>query len=212
MPTDPVSPFPLPDLPRAPDSDISRMARRVLEWRDMEALTRLPDVLRDAGRDEDARHIVEMLGLEMYRQFSDGRHDPFGRVWENVADEIARVVWFDIFDWASALGVMGRAFAEPGRAAARPSSPSALNVAPFSSSSGFPDAITAAFGNLLVTLSAVPDADVPRLHAEEIHPGYEYRDAPECPDGPGWEHNPYALPAMSGDSCWMRRRPAPGAP
>ncbi len=104
-------PFPLPDLPRAPASELGSLAVRILEWRDMEAFTRLPDMLMDMGRNEDAKMVKFCChhGITWQYQSSDTiQYKP--PTWGMIASTVSSLLWWDIFDWQSTLRVMGEKF------------------------------------------------------------------------------------------------------
>lgn len=56
-------PYPLPDLPRAPYSEVQALALRVIEWADFSAFGPLMDALRDVGREADAKAVARLIPL-----------------------------------------------------------------------------------------------------------------------------------------------------
>ncbi len=222
---------PLPDLPRiSPPSDLARLALRVLEWRDMEALTRLPDMLMDIGRADDATHIRDMLGEAMWtcsesnpengQAITNGSAPYFSDVWFRFANELAKCLWWDIFDWQATLGTMGTALATydaPDPDKDPPMEGPSLNRG----SHGTVSVDGAVIGTIASWAiepqfaSATAGAEH-ELHASESHPDYEYRRTRHIPEllevrATGWERN---LPSerryeVPGDSlcCWRRRKP-----
>lgn len=96
-------PFPLPDLPRAPASELGALALCVLEWRDVEALTRLPDMLMDMGRDRDASLVKLFIARWCCPVIGQSK-----KSWDRTIDTIVSILWWDIFDWQQTLAKMGR--------------------------------------------------------------------------------------------------------
>ncbi len=217
---------PLPDLPRiSPPSDLARLALRVLEWRDMEALTRLPDMLMDMGRADDATHIRDMLGEAMWtcsesnpengQAITNGSAPYFSDVWFRFANELAKCLWWDIFDWQATLGTMGTALATYD--APDPPKDPPLTRGPIGTVSVGGQVI----GTVASWSVSTPNSELLattseyELHATESHPDFNYMHtySGNIPDRP-WYRNPFAEPryAEAGDAfpqlmCWRRRKP-----
>lgn len=106
-----LQPFcPLPDLPRSPDSDLSRIICLVLEHRDMEALTRLPDMLLDLGRDADAKELRAITARAITHLGIIKR--PYDPSWsDRVYGEILDLFFWDLFSWEQCLGILSRRIA-----------------------------------------------------------------------------------------------------
>ncbi len=200
---DPKPPFPLPDLPRiSPPSDLALLACRVLEWRDMEALTRLPDMLRDMGRDADANRVEQKVGRYVTRnQLSDS--------WMTFRNELLEVVVFDVFDWASTLRVLGERFAAkpafPGISRGSFGRITVGNVdVPITEWRMYPEAEAVPIPSFDSSIIGRTDDE---LHASESHPDYEYTNGSR-PDAADWVRN---FPAEESNDiiphpCWRRRK------
>ena len=110
MPSPPAVPYPLPDYPRAPASDISALAARVLEHFDIEALTRLPDLLRDLGRASDADSVTRAV-VKMFVHDTAApapRSMLLARWKQDVRPLLLTILAWDVFDWQSTLAQIGR--------------------------------------------------------------------------------------------------------
>lgn len=103
-PAERTPPFPLPDYPRAAPSELGALAARVLEYRDVEALTRLPDMLQDAGRSADAKIVKKAVAIALVRLVVT----PHYSQWEHMRGLILAALFRDVFDWAGVLAVLGR--------------------------------------------------------------------------------------------------------
>ncbi len=216
-------PFPLPDLPRIshpPYPNVTALSLLALEHRDLSALTRLPDALRDANRDADAAAVISATGRAMAAWLSTGVHT--SSLWEQLRRDVSAVVWFDIFDWEQCLGVLGERYA-PKTTGATGSLTVNVRVpdrqrniptlhgpaAPLDASSLMTDGTITITGTFAA--SNVPEFVVADLHATESHPDYEYAhtSSPKRrPLGYGsdrWERNPHAPPSAN-RAGWMRRR------
>ncbi len=211
--SDPKPPFPLPDLPRiTPSSDLALLACRVLEWRDMEALTRLPDMLRDMGRDADANAVYDMIALTLakWTPFPD-RNNFWDDASVHSSVQLKRILWWDIFLWEQSLRVLGERFAE------KPGSRGTSGFGGTLTVGGVDVPITQWLMHPHVEAVPIPSFTPPastdeELHASESHPDYEYARTPYS-DPPAshdeWEHN---VPADArDDSQWYWRRRKAGA-
>ncbi len=71
-------------------------------------------MLMDMGRSDDAGHIKKMLAVAIYSNLnatnSYGQERVFVAAWKEFTTDLARIFWWDIFDWQSTLRVMGEKF------------------------------------------------------------------------------------------------------
>ena len=92
MSADPKPPFPLPDLPRAPFTTVSGLVTRWLEWDDWTAAQKLPDALRDAGRDEDAKAVMQIVSRHLHPEFGGAHY----------RNRVLGLLAWDVYDWNAA--------------------------------------------------------------------------------------------------------------
>ncbi len=221
MSSDHLPPFPLPDLPRAPDSTISRVARRALEFRDLSALTVLPDALMDAGRDADAR-AVRAAVAPLFQV--NGSGDLVYNAWADLRRAVLAVVFYDLYDWNGVCAHLAEQFAKPsGGTSLRGGAMTVGGVGVPIVEWGPParDALAeldAAARTIPVTLTTLPDeadaltaiAAAYALHAAESHPDYEYYRTDGHNPLNGWEPNIHAsrrlAEPLGASLSWMRRR------
>ncbi len=198
-------PFPLPDLPRAPESDLGRLACRILEHRDIGALTRLPDMLMDMGRESDARMVKFLCHCGIKGDDQARSVLKYNRpTWGMIAAGVSSLLWWDIFDWEATLAVMAKELVP--------------KQTPFTG-------VSSRSGSLTVRLDGDPAPDMlagfvqttegwmtpEEAHAREMHPDYEYCRTVlgyACSEQSGWERNEGA---STGESWhWRRRRVTAG--
>ncbi len=191
-------PFPLPDLPRAPESDLGRLACRILEHRDLGALTRLPDMLMDMGREKDAEILREEIAEAIW-QMHAGEVGGYEGAWGRFAPDLARLLWWSIFSWEATLAVMAKELAPKEKITFT----GQLNPAVWAGThTGAP--VTVTYGT--PRPFSIESMNVAEAHAREMHPDYEYRQLrhPGPPDQREWEVNE-ELNSTAAFFCWRRR-------
>lgn len=200
-------PFPLPDLPRAPESDLGLLACRILEHRDIGALTRLPDMLMDVGREEDAGFVREMLARSLYE---NGDRSSFQDTWREFIPDVARVLWWDIFSWEGTLAVMAKELApkeeEPATARTKIDHDRTTTVL-HAAGETLPESWAGSSTYLTARSPGLAGMTVAEAHAREMHPDYDYSrtDWGSGHRGEGWEVN-QEIPRDRVSYYWRRRR------
>jgi hypothetical protein len=230
----------LPDLPRAPESDLSRMLCSIIERADMEALTRLPDFLRDVGREDDCQQVMATT-WELFRAVSN--LDKFSRSvlsdrWEKfVAPTLVNVFAWDLFDFASCLAIAGRKLNEAPTPRSGPAGKMTVGGREISISSwamtthgeqvdvefGAPVTHAVHEGGILTRVTESGDTLTftgdDSAHALELHPDFEYRRISHAgtpvpaTDSPPWQPNVHRdeYTGIQGVH-WMRPKQPPSSP
>lgn len=97
----------LPDIGRAPDSDLSRLAVRFLVDEDFTALTPIVDELIGAGRDEDAYDIRKAVVAQIHALNDHHPHSVFCGP-DVLGSTVLKTLWYDLFTWEATVDALIR--------------------------------------------------------------------------------------------------------
>lgn len=93
--------YTLPAIMPAADSEIGRLARRLIEYADLSAVRPLLDMLEEQGRREDARQISYALGAMILNKHLD---------WSFFVIHAAGCLWRDLLDTTEGLAELEKRF------------------------------------------------------------------------------------------------------
>lgn len=89
--------YELPKFLAAPESEVGRLARRLIEYADLSCVRPLLDELDAQGRERDSEFIRDVLGAMMVNRNLD---------WQFFVIRVGGRMWFDLFDLTESLAAL----------------------------------------------------------------------------------------------------------